>query len=300
MLQLREVNIDDKHLFDKYITDHIPHISELNFTNIFMWRHSYKFRFGEIDGMLCLIAVPENNLPFAFEPIGRYTKETFTKAIDEIKKYFSDKGWKLIFKRVEEDKLDYFKDYFKDDIDISEDRNSSDYLYNSEDLIGLRGKKFHGKKNHLNSFKKNYEFEYVKITEDLISECIRINEEWCARRECEEHKGLYCERLANLEALSNFKKLAYEGVLIKVNGKYEAFTIGELLNADTAVIHIEKANDDIRGIYNAINQQFCENRWKDVPYINREQDLGIEGLRKAKLSYNPVKLIDKYTISYKL
>lgn len=300
MLYLREINIDNKDIFDKYITRHIPQISEINFTNIFMWRNSYNFRFGEVDGLLCLIAVPKDNVPFAFEPIGTYTKEAFGRAIDEIKNYFSDKGWKLIFKRVEEDKLNYFKDYYKDDIDIEEDRNSCDYLYNSEDLINLKGKKFHGKKNHLNSFKKNNEFEYVELTDELIGECIRINEEWCARRNHEQHKGLYCEKLANIEALSNFKRLGYEGALIKVNGKYEAFTIGELLNADTAVIHIEKANDDIRGLYNFINQQFCENSWKDAFYINREQDLGLEGLRKAKLSYNPVKLIDKYTITYKL
>jgi len=299
MLQLREVSIDDKYIFDRYITKHNPQISELSFTNIFMWRNSYKFRFGEVGEMLCLIAVPDNAEPFAFEPIGAYTKEAFGQAIDEIANYFKDKNWRLVFKRVEEDKLDYFKEYFKDDVDITDDRDNSDYLYRSEDLINLKGKKFHQKKNHLNSFMKNYEFEYVKLTDDLIGECIRINEEWCKKRSCEQHRDLYCERLANVEALINFKELKYEGALIKVNGEYEAFTIGELLNPDTVVIHIEKANEDIRGLYNAINQQFCENAWKDVTYINREQDLGIEGLRKAKLSYNPVKLINKYTVNCK-
>lgn len=298
MLQLREVNIDDKHIFNKYISKHNPKISELSFTNIFMWRNSYKFRFGEIGEMLCLIAVPENSEPFAFEPIGTYTKENFKQAVDEIANYFRGKNWKLLFKRVEEEKLDYFKEYFKDAVDITDDRNSSDYLYSSEDLITLKGKKFHQKKNHLNSFLKNYQFEFVKLTDDLIGECIRINEEWCSRRSCELHKELYCEKLANIEALENFKTLNYEGALIKINGKYEAFTIGEMLNSDTAVIHIEKANEDIRGLYNAINQQFCENVWKGAAYINREQDLGIEGLRKAKLSYNPVKLINKYTVNF--
>lgn len=300
MLHLREISIDDKQLFDKYIAKHKPQISEINFTNFYMWRNAYRFRFGEVGQMLCLIAVPEDSEPFAFEPIGTYSKEGFRQAIDEIKRYFKDKNWKLLFKRVEEGKLDYFKEYFIENIDIISDRNASDYLYNSDDLINLKGKKFHSKKNHLNSFKKNYEFEYVKLRDDLIGECIRINEEWCEKRNCEDYNGLYCEKLANFEALYNFERLGYEGALIKVNGKYEAFVIGELLNADTAVIHIEKANDDIRGIYNVINQQFCEKSWKDVLYINREQDLGMEGLRKAKLSYNPVKLIDKYTITYKL
>jgi len=299
MLQLKEVNIDDKHIFDNYITKHNPQISELSFTNIFMWRNSYKFRFAEVGEMLCLIAVPEDNEPFAFEPIGTYTRENFKQAVDEIARYFNEKNWKLVFKRVEEDKLDFFREYFKEGVEITEDRNSSDYLYRSEELIELKGKKFHRKKNHLNSFLKNYQFEYVKLTDDLIGECIRINEEWCERRSCEQHKDFYCERLANIEALKNFKTLKYEGALIKIDGRYEAFTVGEMLNSDTAVIHIEKANENIRGLYNVINQQFCEKAWKDTVYINREQDLGIEGLRKAKLSYNPVKLINKYTVSCK-
>jgi hypothetical protein len=299
MLDLREINIEDKQLFDRYITKHNPQVSEFSFTNIFMWRNFYKFRFVEVGELICLIAVPDDKEPFAFEPIGEYSEEGFKQAVDEITEYFRVMGWKLLFKRVEYDKINFFKDYFKNEIEIDSDRDNSDYVYLSDNLINLSGKKFHGKKNHLNSFKKQYEFEYVRLSEDLIDECIRINEEWCARRSCDLHKGLYCEKLANIEVLKNFSRLGYEGALIVVNGKYEAFTIGELLNKDTAVIHIEKANDDIRGLYTAINQQFCENSWKNVVYINREQDLGLEGLRKAKLSYNPVTLVDKYTISYR-
>ncbi|WP_010251550.1 DUF2156 domain-containing protein [Acetivibrio cellulolyticus] len=299
MLDLMEVTIDNKQLFDQYISKHNPQVSELSFTNIFMWRNSYKFRFGKVGELLCLISVPDDTEPFAFEPIGEYSEEGFKQAIDEIKEYFRAKGWKLIFKRVEEDKLNFFEKYFGDEIDITHDRDNSDYVYLSQDLINLSGKKYHGKKNHINSFKKQYEYEYVRLSEDLIGECVRINEEWCARRSCDLHKGLYCEKMANNEVLSNFKGLGFEGALIKVNGRYEAYTVGEILNQNTAVIHIEKANDDIRGLYTFINQQFCENCWKDVEYVNREQDLGVEGLRKAKLSYNPVRFVKKYVIAYK-
>ncbi len=299
MLELREVNIDDKQIFDKYIKAHKPQISELNFTNIFMWRNSYKFRFGVAGELLCLISVPDNAEPFAFVPIGEYTEEGFIQAFGYIKEYFGAKGWRLLFKRVTEDEVDIFKKFIGDVADITLDRDSSDYVYLTDDLISLAGKKYHGKKNHLNSFKKQYEYEYVRLREDLLDECTRINEEWCARRSCEHHKGLYCEKLANNEALRNFRTLGYEGALIKVSGRFEAYTVGELLNENTAVIHIEKANDDIRGLYTFINQQFCENSWKNVKYINREQDLGLEGLRKAKLSYSPVKLVNKYNIVYK-
>ena len=96
--------------------------------------------------------------------------------------------------------------------------------------------------------------------------------------------------------MNNFEKLDCKGALIKVDGRYEAYTIGEALNSDTAVIHIEKANSQIQGLYAFINQQFCEREWEHMKYINREEDLGIEGLRKAKLSYNPVSFVNKYSV----
>lgn len=303
MYDQKEISIDDKQIFNSYLKKHNTSISELSFTNFFMWRDCYKFTFWETGELLCLIAANADGAPFAFEPIGQYSKTAFERAIDSIKEYFKQKGWKLLFKRVEENKLDYFKNYLKQ-IDIIADRDNSDYLYHSSDLIELKGKKFHGKKNHLNSFKKNYQFEYVKLSSDLVSECIRINNEWCERRGCEgtlEHGSqkcnhLYCEQLANIQALNNFEILGCKGALVKVNGRYEAFTVGEQLNHDTAVIHIEKANEHIRGLYGFVNQQFCQNNWGNTTYINREQDLGMEGLRKAKLSYNPIRLINKYIV----
>lgn len=98
------------------------------------------------------------------------------------------------------------------------------------------------------------------------------------------------------EALKNFIALEMQGGVILIEGEVEAFTLGELLNKDTAVVHIEKANPEIRGLYALINQQFCEQAWGKVPFINREQDLGEPGLRTAKLSYNPIRLVEKYRI----
>jgi len=197
---------------------------------------------------------------------------------------------------VAEEDLIYFKDFVSSDEGIVFDRNNSDYIYLTEDLINLRGKKFHSKKNHINKFKKLYEYEYVRLDGGFVDECLRIMEEWCAAKGCDCRKEGYCEKLANIELLNNYGDLGCKGALIKVNGRFEAFTVGEMLNMDTAVIHIEKANSQIDGLYAFVNQQFCEKEWGDTTYINREQDLGVEGLRKAKLSYNPVKMVNKYTI----
>ena len=97
-------------------------------------------------------------------------------------------------------------------------------------------------------------------------------------------------------ALADFQALELQGGVILINDRVEAFTCGELLNAATAVIHLEKANPEVRGLYAVINQQFCQQAWAGVPFVNREQDLGEPGLRTAKMSYHPHHLVEKFRI----
>ena len=213
-----------------------------------------------------------------------------------MKKYFIDNGRKPIFKRISQDELKYFSGVGVPENSFVYDRDNSDYLYNTSDLIGLRGKKYDGKRNHINKFNRRYTYEYIPLECSLLDECSRIMEEWCGEKGCDCQDGDYCERFANMELLRNYKTLGCKGALIKTDGKFEAFTVGEMLNEDTAVIHIEKAKSSIDGLYTLINQQFTLREWSGTTYINREQDLGEEGIRKAKLSYHPVRLIDKYIV----
>ncbi|MCX8129280.1 MAG: phosphatidylglycerol lysyltransferase domain-containing protein [Clostridia bacterium] len=297
MINFSEITIEDKALFDKYLRPHNPQVSEMTFTNFFMWRNFYKFRYAEINGLLCVIAVPEGKNPFCFVPFGKPEKAVFTEVFLKLKTYFQINGWKLRFERMDEIQSGYFREYlgFTDEY-IVKDTDNSDYVYFAENLINLRGKKFDGKRNHINKFKKMYNYEYVMLSSENTGECSKIMDKWCLERSCEEHKDFYCEKKANMELLNNFTALSCKGALIKVNGEFEAFTVGEMLNEDTAVIHIEKANGSINGLYTFINQQFCEREWREAAFINREQDLGIEGLRKAKLSYHPAKMINKYKL----
>jgi len=294
---LRELNINDKALFDRYFSMCNFKASEMTFTNLFMWRRFYGIRFFEAEGFLCVVAVPETGAPFAFMPAGRADDDSFGRVFRLLYEFFAENGWKLEFRRVEEDYLPFFKRIEGFDMRVVYDRDNSDYVYSTEDLIHLKGKKYHGKRNHINKFKKTYEFEYVVLTEELIEDCKRIVTVWCENRVCDCLRGDNCEKHANMELLENFGALGCSGALIKVNGSFEAFTVGEMLNRDTAVIHIEKANTAIDGLYTVINQQFCEHRWADVPRINREQDMGVPGLRKSKLSYEPIEMVNKYIIT---
>ena len=240
--------------------------------------------------------MPPGQQPYALMPAGELCSRGTDEVIGRLSDYFKKHDWKPVFKKIYKEHLDYFRKYVKSDDDIIYDRDNSDYLYLAADLIGLKGKKYDGKRNHINKFRNNYHFEYVPLDISFVEECSRIMEDWCREKNCNCQEGQYCERQANMELLNSYSYLECKGALISVNGRFEAFSIGEMLNRDTAVIHIEKANTAIQGLYPALNQMFLEREWNHALYVNREQDLGLEGMRKAKLSYNPVKLIDKYTV----
>lgn len=295
MLEFTEISMKDKELFDQYIAKFDNNASELNFTNLFMWRHLYGFRYAIDEGHIVVVSVPKKGLPFAFIPLGSLDINSFESLTIKLIEYFDSKGFEFMYKRIEEDKVELIKGFKTLKFTFEEDRDNSDYVYLSSDLINLKGKKYDGKRNHINKFLKSYSHEYVEITLDKIDDCKTILEKWCSERSCDEHSDFSCEKKANFELLNNYEALNLKGAMIYVDGVPEAFTVGEQINSNTAVIHIEKANSKINGLYTYINQQFCKNTWSDLEFINREQDLGIEGLRKAKLSYNPAKLINKYS-----
>jgi len=296
-MEFKEIEISDKNLISTYLHKYSPKASEMNFTSLFIWRMYFGFRFTEIEGLLCIVSMANEKEPYALMPVGDINEQNFSAAVNALKEYFNKKLDKpLVFRMVEEDGLKFFNQIPGFEGKIIYDRNSSDYLYLASDLISLKGKKFHAKRNHINRFIREHEYEYVELNSALLDECSRIMDEWCEKRVCDCGRGLYCERHANQELLKNFEKLDCKGALIKVDGRFEAYTVGEALNGDTAVIHIEKANSKIQGLYTFINQQFCEREWGHMKYINREEDLGMESLRKAKLSYNPVSLVNKYSI----
>ncbi|HHV60623.1 MAG TPA: DUF2156 domain-containing protein [Clostridiaceae bacterium] len=295
-MELSRIEIDHKPIFDKYFKSYNPQISEFTFTNLFIWRDFYNLSFTELNGFLVIIAEPYKEAPFSFMFVGDSGGDAFYETYCRVGEYFKSKGWRLKFERVDEQFLELLRKYSKDELEFYLDDKNSDYVYLTENLISLRGKKLHGQKNHVNRFLKEYENEYIPLTVEHVDECLRIMEEWCAEKYCHCSRGPYCEKHANAELLKNWEVLGCKGALIKVNGKFKAYTIGEMLNTDTAVIHIEKADSKVNGLYSFINQQFCKNEFSNVPYVNREQDMGEEGLRKAKRSYHPVRMVDKYII----
>lgn len=246
------------------------------------------------DGVLYIIAHLNGKIA-AWQPIGAQDK--LPNAISNIIRYFEEQNREIFFVRLEKSFADELARYPHAKFNITADRDKFDYVYLAQDLINLSGRKFHSKKNHLNAFKKEYpDAKYLPITEEIIPQCREQLNIWYEthKRANPDDEFIFYERAAIHEIFDHFDAFKLKGGAILIDNKVVAFTFGEKLNSDTAVIHVEKADPTIRGIYVAINQNFVENAWADMIYINREEDMGIEGLRKAKNSYRPIKMIEKF------
>ena len=297
-MDFREVLLSDKEVMDKYFRARYYENSHYSFTNVFMWRHHHNMKWAEEDGALYIEQRRGGKL-YAMQPIT--DEANWEAATKKWLDYFAKVGEVPAFYAVEKDYADFLRS-FSADFTITAERDLFDYVYLSEKLRTLAGRKLHSKKNHLNAFKKMYpEAEYLPITAEIIPECRAGLNAWYEQREKEQGVDdmLASEREAIIEIFDAYDKFALEGGAIRLGGQIIAFTLGEQINSDTAVIHVEKANPDIRGAYPAINQAFVEHAWQNVAYINREEDLGEEGLRKAKESYKPEKMIEKYMVMKK-
>jgi len=294
MDDFKPVEIHHRSTFDEFFSQDPPQISELTFTNLFMWRIRYNPVWKVWRDCLLILMQHKDQKPFALPPVGTGDKGAALAELAAAQNKFS---WSPRICRVPEGFLEPFVD--TDRYSVREDRANSDYVYLAEELIHLPGNRFHKKKNHLNRFMKNHEYEYRSLDRDLVHSVLQMQEDWCELRDCGEYPDLIAEDRAVYEALIHFDELRFAGGVILIGSKVEAFTLGELLNPDTAVIHIEKANPEIPGLYAAINQGFAMAEWSDVKYINREQDLGVAGLRKAKLSYHPDHLVKKFSLTPK-
>jgi hypothetical protein len=294
MLEFKSLSLEDKEVFDSYIIPYNFLTSEYSFISLFIWRKGLDIQYTIYKDALIIKKYDFEGKSHFMQPIG-YRDEDFMEIIHALREYKNMHRMDYLFKDAEEPFICALKSIYDDKIIVEEDRDNFDYLYESEKLISLSGKKLHGKKNHYNNFIKNNEYRVETITESIIPDCIKTAREWCKKSDCKGY--LLYESRAIEELLKNKASLDFEGIAVYVNNKLSAFTIGEKVKDDMAIIHIEKADATINGLYAFINKTFVETHFSSVKFINREQDLGIEGLRKAKLSYHPVRLEAKYTVS---
>ena len=295
----RDIDMESRELLNPYFDLVDYEACEYCFNTLYMWQHLYKTGYYIGDGFAVIVAEYEGNT-FSILPLAK--KEDMPRVIKFVIDYFEKEQKKIYFRGITKEVVDYLKENYPDKFDYTEERDLFDYVYDGDSMRELKGRKNVKKRNHINYFLKEYEgrFEYRLLDENDFDACLKLVEEWTSNKE---ENGQVDEEME--EELIGIKKLFNSFPVIKdklkiagifIDGKLEAFTMGEYLNPNMALIHIEKANPSIRGLYPYINQQFLVNEFSDVEFVNREEDLGIEGLRKAKLSYHPVKFVEKYTV----
>ncbi len=285
-----EISLKNQPAVDWFLKQYPPDISEYTFTNLFIWRMARPIKFSLLEENLCVLAQDSHGDTFMMPPVGHGDA---CKLAETLFSFMESSGHKPKMSRVPEDMTNKLKECgFSAELD----RDNSDYVYLVTDLANLEGRKYDGKRNHIKKCLTEHNPEYKTMTPDIVEQCLELQTEWCNLRQCEANPGLASENIAVKEIFTYMDKLPVFGGVIFINGKIEAFSIGEKLNEQTAVVHFEKANPEIDGLYQLINQWFCQYELKDYTYVNREQDLGIEGLRRAKQSYHPHRMVEKYTV----
>lgn len=296
----QQIDIRDRAQIETILQANSSQASELTFAYLYMWQHDYRFRFTVWEGHLMVVSESSYDIPFALCPLpadGKFNREAFSRAVRWLHEYFTGQGRQLVFGRVEESRLSWFNQMPWADFTIERSDRTADYVYEGSALRELSGRKYGSKRNHISQFVRQYpEYEVVPVGPDNLDECRRIIEEWCKAHDCTCESPESCEKHACNKMLDVWGQLEMKGMLIRIAGRFEAFTIGERLNADTAVIRYEKGNADFHGIYTVLNRDYLVRDWPDIAFVNREEDMGIEGLQKAKLSYHPCRMVVKYTL----
>lgn len=311
MLFKNKIELGDKAELEKYL-DAVDHrTSGLSFSSLYMWRDVNEFSWEIICGYLCIegishleleegVTVHFMNMPLS--PTGKYDNETLRRCILECKKRFEDAGMMFTMRLIPYHLTDTLYDAFPNELVFISDRANYDYVYRRQDLVELRGRAYHQKKNHLNYFNKNYIYRYDELSSSDYDEIMEFLDEWEGGKEGipdDEKHMLDLERQAMSDVVRNLEPAGYYAGAIRIDGRMKALSIGGRLNRNTVTCHVEKADSSIRGLYPAITKEFCAHLPEYVKYINREEDMDLPNLRKAKKAYKPCTMIEKYIVNFR-
>jgi hypothetical protein len=287
MPEIRPLALTDRPVVQDYLRRYPPEISELTFTNLFVWRHSRPVFITEVeDSIVFLTNAREDGSGQGLVlgcPIGRASPLSVKDAL----------GVELAgFIRVPQNTASTLREA---NLLVSPDRDSWDYVYRVADLAELEGRHYHKKRNLIKQCLAAYPCQYEPMTPKILGECSDMQDRWCKARQCKHNPGLCSEYVAIRNMLDHFEGLELIGGTIRVDGRLQAYAVGEELMPGTAVCHFEKAMPGFRGLGQLINQWFAKHALRDFTFENREQDLGIAGLRQAKESYYPHHMVEKYS-----
>ena len=271
---------------------------EYAFSNIYKWWGAYGIEYTQAEGFFVSRSIDGDSAIYNF-PAGPAVDDltALRRVFDLLREDCRALGKKFVINGAGERQASLLRALFGDDIQLQNNRDYFDYVYSAPKLAALPGKKMHSKRNHIAFFEKTYNWSYEPITRQNIPDCLAMNEEWCRQNGCSTSESLQIEHCAVKKAFADYEQLGLRGGLLRVDGQVVAFTFGHAISKDYFDTHVEKAFGDYRGAYPMINREFAKTLQDEFLFINREEDLGEEGLRKAKLSYKPELLLEKYTVT---
>jgi len=291
-LEFEPISLEKQEDYQKMLARCPQVASDYSFMNLWAWAEDYGLSWAWNDDCVWIRQSRPEILYWA--PIGPWSE------IDWSTRLADDPNGEVIFIRVPDKLVEHWQATFNDRATFEEERGHWDYVYSVSDLIDLKGNRFHKKKNLLNQFIKKYEYTYVQFGAQLIDQAMDMQDNWCTWRDCESSEVLSAENRAVYRVLENWKQLNdMLGGALLVDGQMVAYTVAEALTPQSIVIHFEKGDTQFKGVYQAINQMFLAHSARDFLTVNREQDLNDEGLRKSKLSYNPLEFMRKSRVTFK-
>lgn len=270
----------------------------------YIWRNTHCLCWEVIGDYLCIAGadcmIAENPNAIISMPMtrtGTYIPEKLKETVAEARERFEKRKIPFSIELIPQHMVKYLEDAFPGQMTFSHDRDADEYVYLKDKLISLSGRALHKKKNHMNFFLKNHSYKVEKITKNMIDNIMDFVVQSMVRRsyEPDEMESLRMEEEAIRQILQFVEEPQVYSVAVFVDEQLQAFAIGERLSEDTAVEHFEKANDNFRGLYQVVCSEFCKALPEEVVYVNREEDMGLENLRKAKEALKPDHMEEKYS-----
>lgn len=295
MIDFKTIELSDKEWMDPLYKSANLAGCQHNFTNVYAWSGIYENKIARINDYI-VVKIGDKDKQRYFYPAGSGDVKPILEAMLQDAQ---DCGHDFILSALSEENLAELKALYPGKFAFDTDMDYYDYIYKLEKMVTLSGSKLQPKRNLINQFKRKYtEWSIEDLSEDNMEECWVMNKQWCILHDCKNDEVLLNERCAVQRMLKSFIELKLDGALLRVNGEVAAFTVGEVLNSDTYVTHVEKAFMEVTGAYQMINREFAviiKAKYPQIAFVNREEDMGHEGMRKAKRSYYPERMEVKYT-----
>ena len=295
MIPFKTVTLCDKQWIDEIVMAEGSRSADYNFGNIYIWDNRYKQLVARAEGRMLTKLRYAGKPTFVF-PIGT---GPLRPAIEALREYARARGYEpFCLRGITEEHRAMLEEEYPGCFAFSEDTDNADYIYEAEKLATYSGKALHGKKNHCNRFEAENDWRFVPLTRELIPGCLDMLDVWSEENAERLEKSIVYEHTAIVRAFAAFERLGLEGGVLYANDKIVGFTLGEMACEDTFDVHFEKAEGDLNGAYPMTCRELTRMlmaKYPSLRYINREDDMGIEALRRSKESYKPAYLLKKYT-----